>query len=964
MSQSSAYLQRLKDLLADAIELPREQRGALLETVRQENAALASELQRMLAAHEAATLAGGFLSDPTIDPSKPTAPRRFGPFTLIKLIGEGGFGEVYLAEQSSPIQRQVALKLIKPGMDSGQIMARFDAERQALAIMDHPNIARVFDAGTDERGRPWFAMEYVDGDPIHTFADKHRLDVRARLELLVPVCRAVHHAHQKGVIHRDLKPSNVLVSKIDGRAVPKVIDFGIAKALDRPLTEKTIFSELRSLVGTPEYMSPEQADLSGGDIDTRSDVYSLGVLLYELLVGATPFDGRELRSRAFGEIQRILREVDPPTPSTRFSRLEMRASAAANRNIEPAKLSSALRGELDWITMKCLEKDRARRYDTAAELADELVRYLENQPVHAGPVSKAYRAKKFVRRHRLGVIASGLVAAALVIGAAGMIWGSIQARRQRDQAILAREQAEQSRVAAETARVAESQAKLIAEEHNQFLREMFESIDPSTALGKEISVKHVLDTATFKIDSQPPKDPKVEASLRATFGRAYAALGQLDVARKHLDRARVLGDNSIDTEHALIKVMRDQGQYDAARQLAQHAIDAERLLSGDESVRVLSSQVALASIHLAQDNQGDAETILKTVIQRGRKIAATQPAVASSLLIDALATLGNLYIGDGRFDDADQCLSDAMEIARTGGEKETTSLLTLAATRGDLYRHRGRFQEAMDLLVPTLESARKVWGPDHSDTQSVANNLALVLSTIGRLDEAEALYDDVISRRMRILGEDHPRTLLARSNRGLVYQQQNRLDLAAKEFADLSTRFARVLGPDHVDSMVAENNYATVLTRMGRLDEAETVFRRLVERSRVVHGEKSLPFTSLTLRYAHVLSLKRDFPAAEPLFAQAFANAETMGVADVQSGFALGYGLCLSELGKAAEAVQILSRADAALRRMPAPDPTSLQKIAEAMVRSYTQLGNAEEVARWQAVLQAATTQPTSQPAR
>lgn len=351
-----------------------------------------------------------------------------GPYKLLELIGEGGFGAVYMAEQAEPIRRRVALKIIKLGMDTKQVIGRFEAERQALAMMEHPNIAKVFEAGATETGRPYFAMELVKGVPITEYCDENNLDTRQRLELFTDVCRALEHAHQKGIIHRDIKPSNVMVTLHDGRPVPKVIDFGIAKATEHRLTERTLFTEFRQLVGTPEYMSPEQAEFSGLDVDVRTDIYSLGVLLYELLTGTTPFDAKQLRSASFDEICRIIRESEPLKPSTRLSRLggEL-AQVAKHRQIKPGELCKVVSGDLDWIVMKALEKDRIRRYASSHELAADIERHLGDEPVLAGPPSAGYRLHKFVRRNRVALITFTLVAAALAIGAAAAtiaVWSS------------------------------------------------------------------------------------------------------------------------------------------------------------------------------------------------------------------------------------------------------------------------------------------------------------------------------------------------------------------------------------------------------------------------------------------------------------------------------------------------------------------------------------------------------------
>jgi non-specific serine/threonine protein kinase/serine/threonine-protein kinase len=344
-------------------------------------------------------------------------PSHIGPYRVIELLGQGGMGAVYLAEQTQPFRRRVAVKVIKPGMDSEQVIARFETERQALALMNHPNVARVLDAGTTSDGRPFFVMEHVPGIPITDYCDRHTLNTRERLKLFLSVCDAVQHAHQKGIIHRDLKPSNVLVAVQDDAPVPKVIDFGVAKAIEQRLTEKTLYTELGQLVGTPEYMSPEQAEMTVLDIDTRSDIYSLGVLLYELLVGALPFDRKALRRTPARELPHILSSEDPVTPSTRLSSLGADAAGVAKkRRTDSAALRRLLRGDLDWITMKALEKDRTRRYGTASQLADDIGRYLSSQPVMAGPPSASYRIRKFVTRNRGPVAAAALVLLALVAG--------------------------------------------------------------------------------------------------------------------------------------------------------------------------------------------------------------------------------------------------------------------------------------------------------------------------------------------------------------------------------------------------------------------------------------------------------------------------------------------------------------------------------------------------------------------
>src|SRR5262245_46925925 len=401
-----------------------QDRSAILDRECGDDGELRREVESLLDARTQALLrtAGAAHSlAATITESAPSAERpgdMVGRYKLLELLGEGGFGSVWMAEQREPVKRRVALKVIKLGMDTRQVMARFEAERQALALMDHPNIAKVFDAGATEAGRPYFVMEYIKGVPILEFCDTAALDTRARLSLFMSVCHAIQHAHQKGIIHRDIKPNNVLVTMHDGVPVPKVIDFGIAKATSSELTTRTFFTEHRQMIGTPAYMSPEQAEMSGLDVDTRSDIYSLGVLLYELLTGTTPFDSKSLLEAGLAEMMRIIREVEPHKPSTRLSSLgDTGLRTAQQRRIgDVKKLGTILRGDLDWIVMKCLEKDRTQRYETANGLAEDIERHLRHEPVTAGAPSAGYRLRKFVRRNRGQVVAAGIVAGVLVLG--------------------------------------------------------------------------------------------------------------------------------------------------------------------------------------------------------------------------------------------------------------------------------------------------------------------------------------------------------------------------------------------------------------------------------------------------------------------------------------------------------------------------------------------------------------------
>ena len=599
-----------------------------------------------------------------------------GPYRLLQQIGEGGFGIVYMAEQIQPVRRKVALKIIKPGMDTRRVVARFEAERQALALMDHPNIAHVFDGGATAAGRPFFAMELVRGVPITNFCDHNRLPIRQRIELLVTVCQAVQHAHQKGIIHRDLKPSNVMVTLNDDKQVVKVIDFGIAKAVGQQLTEKTLFTNFAQMIGTPLYMSPEQAQMSGLDVDTRSDIYALGVLLYELLTGLTPFDQERLRTLALDEVRRIIREEEPPRPSTRMSSVDATTTAvSARRGIDPRQLRQLLRGELDWIVMKCLEKDRNRRYETANGLAMDLLRYLGGEAVQACPPSLAYRLRVFTRRHRAALGTAGLLLAITVAGCALTVWQAIQAASAREATVRA-----QLALSAAGQNAAEERANAIArvlETLNQ-ANSLIESGRSHVDFGEWAKAETDLGRA---LGLRPD-----HSSAWLTRGDLYARLGLLDLAAADFDRAwRLQEPDSVNALylHALLRfALRDEAGY---RDICERMV--KRFDHPGDPRPWEQEEIACACL-LAE----------KPILPPDRLVMLAQRAIDAGQSPVRLASLGTALYRAGRYETGLERLREAKEADRAW---ETTWTDSVAA----MIHHRlGQPEEARQALRLAADS--------------------------------------------------------------------------------------------------------------------------------------------------------------------------------------------------------------------------------------------------------------------
>jgi len=727
-----------------------------------------------------------------------------GPYHLLERIGQGGMGEVWLAEQKHPVRRRVALKLIKAGMNTREIVTRFESERQALALMDHPAIAKVFDAGSTPQGMPYVVMEYVAGVPITEYCDKHRLAMNERLELFVQVCSGVQHAHQKAIIHRDLKPSNILVTQVDGKPVPKIIDFGVAKAISQRLTAETMFTHAGALIGTPEYMSPEQANSGSEDIDTRSDVYSLGVVLYELLVGALPLDLTEIRDQAFFELLRRIREEDAPRPSTKLRTSSEHSSVAArNRGTEPAELDKQLKGDLDSIALKALEKERSRRYSSPSDLAGDIERYLHNELVLAVPPSLAYRSGKFVRRHRLAVAASAIVALAVFGLIASLVIGSARVARERDRANR------------------EAQA---AERVSDFLVGAFAISDPDESRGNKITAREVLDKGARQIETDLAGQPALQARLMSTMGKVYEGLGLYEPARQLLDKAIGLQKKTLGPDHQetlasqrmLARILQYQAQYPAAEKLYSETLQKQERFLGSDAMDALRTKANLGSLYNEQGRYADAEKLLSETVK-----ATTQASGQNSPeTMSALHSLAIAYDGERQYAKEADIWEELYRLRSQTLGPDHPDTVNSMQNLAYVYYKVGKAAEAEKLQRQGLEIGRRVLGNDHPSVLLAIGNLANTLLSEGKPAEAEPLQREALEGRRRILGPNHPETQYAIANLANILSAQKRYREAEALYREALQGEIRVLGDNHPEIAFAWYNLATVEAVQGKRNDA------------------------------------------------------------------------------------------------------------------------------------------------
>jgi serine/threonine protein kinase/tetratricopeptide (TPR) repeat protein len=850
-----------------------------------------------------------------------------GPYRVLERLGTGGFGDVYSAEQRSPVVRKVALKILKRGMDTDQFVARFEAERQALAMMDHPSIASIFDGGATPDGRPYFVMELVNGEPITQHCDRQALTTRERLELFVQVCHAVQHAHQKGIIHRDIKPSNVLVTVVDAVAVPKVIDFGIAKATAVPLTDKTLHTRVHEVIGTPEYMSPEQAERTTADIDTRSDIYSLGVLLYELLTGTTPLDRQQVEAVTFGDLPRLIREVEPPTPSTRLrQRLETLAHVAARRRSSPARLPIEVKGDLDWIVMKCLEKDRTRRYDTANALADDLQRHLSGEPVTAAPPSTAYRVSKFVRRHRAAVTVAAALTILLLGGITGTSYGLLRAEQRRREAVRERLEAEAQ--------------KATAEQVVTVFQDMLKSVRADVAQGRDTTVlRQMVDRTRDRIEAGEFKSqPLVEISLRHSLGLTYIDLADYDSAERMLAGAlHPMGRLTESMRRAPADAARmavamnnmgglwfEVGRPDRAEAFFRTALDLRRESSTGDNDDLAQALVNHGSLldQLGRSADGVVE-LREAVAMRERLFPGDHEKVAFAKAGLAFA-LQNL----GQNAEAERLHREVLAIRQrvySGPHPQVSvTMNNLAMVLGTL----GREAEAEELYRQSLDVRRQLYKGDHPALAQGIANLAFATVRAGRYAEGEAMLRESVAMRRRLFKGDHPDLSINLDNLASAIRLQGRPADAEPIAREALAMGRRLFKADHPSVALTMNNLASILVARKRAEEAEAVardaeamLRRLFSRDHT-YVARSLETMALVSMERRRLSDAEQYARDALTMRQRLFPGDHRDVA--QSHHTLARVLMAS--GRAAEARQNADQAVAMARRvLPASHPLLIE---------------------------------------
>jgi eukaryotic-like serine/threonine-protein kinase len=843
---------QVKELLHQAIALGPESRAKFLDEVCASDAALREELESLLSVGDGMSAEflqspltgkfsadGGGLGTATLAEGQLFAQR----YQLIRRLGEGGMGQVWLAEQTAPVRRPVALKLIKAGMYDETVVQRFQAERQSLAIMDHPAIAKVFDAGATPQGQPYFVMEYVPGLPITEYCDQKKLEIRERLELFIQACEGVQHAHQKAIIHRDLKPANILVVEVDGKPVPRIIDFGLAKATTRETADQTLFTRFGQFMGTPGYMSPEQVDPNVQDIDTRTDVYSLGVVLYVLLTGLQPFESKRRQRPSLDEWLRQLREQEPPTPSAKLSTdREISIETSAARNTEPQQLVSQLRGDLDWITMKALERKREHRYGTPSDLAADLRRHLNDEPVTARPASTGYRIRKYVRRHRAATaVVAGLV---LLLGAFSVLQ-TLQLQR------ITRERDRATRI-------------------TDFMTGMFKVSDPSEARGNSVTAGEILDKASTDIDKGLAQDPEVQSQMQQVMAHTYLNLGLYarahELAQRSFDaRVNLHGPDDLGALESMTQlgwILDREGRSAEAERVESQALAIERRVLGPEDPLTLES---MADMGVILSHQGHFDEQVR-MHQELIRIATRKLGADNALTLRVMNYVASGLQDLGRNQEAAHAFRELLEVdQRVLGSDHPLTLIAMTNLARSIFVLR-RPEEAEPLFREALAGEQRVLGPEHPQTVNTMGQLSDLLAWEERFDEGETLSREALAIRSRTLGPEHPNTLMFKYNLAQMLIKEGKLRDAQQLQQETLDTQVRVLGPDHPDTLASQSQLAAILVKEGHYDLAEKIARATFAAQMKSLGPQHPDTLDTVRQLGTALAFSHRYPEASQLF--------------------------------------------------------------------------------------------------